>query len=54
MSIQDLIVLLQNRITFNQGQRTAAVQRGDVSLVQSLDADLASTQATLDQLQSLV
>jgi hypothetical protein len=52
MSIQDLIVLLQNRITFNQGQRTA--QRGDVSLVQSLDADLASTQATLDQLQSLV
>lgn len=53
MSIQDLIALLQNRIAFNQGQRTSAVQRGDVALVQQLDADIASTQATLDQLLSL-
>ena len=53
MSIQDLITLLQNRIAFNQGQRTAAAQRGDVALVQQLDADTASTQATLDQLLTL-
>lgn len=54
MSIQDLIAILQNRLTFNQGQRTAAVQRGDVAAVASLDADINSTQATLDQLLSLL
>lgn len=54
MSVHDLISLLQNRITFNQGQRIAANQRGDVALVQQLDADIASTQATLDQLQTLL
>ena len=53
MSIQDLIALLENRITFNQTQRNAASQRGDVALVQQLDADIASTQATLDQLRTL-
>lgn len=54
MTIEDLISLLQNRITFAQGQRTAAAQRGDVALVQQLDADMASTQASLDQLRTLV
>lgn len=54
MSVQDLITLLENRLTFSQAQRNAAVQRGDVSLVQQLDADIASTQATLDQLRTLV
>lgn len=54
MSIQDLIALLQARLSFNQGQRTAAVQRGDIAQVQSLDADIAATQSSLDQLRTLV
>lgn len=54
MSIQDLIALLQNRLTFNAGQRAAAFARGDAALVASIDADTVSTQATLDQLQSLL
>lgn len=53
MNIQDLITLLQNRIAFTQAQRAAAVQRGDIALVQSLDSDIASTQGTLDQLLTL-
>jgi hypothetical protein len=51
MSISDLIQLLSNRIAFNAQQRQAAVLRGDVSYVTSLDADTATTQATLDALQ---
>lgn len=54
MSIQDLIALLENRISFNQGQRAAAVQRGDIARVQELDVDINSTHSTLDQLRSLV
>lgn len=54
MSIQDLITLLENRLMFSQAQRNAAVQRGDVSMVQALDADITSTTASLDQLRTLV
>jgi hypothetical protein len=52
MSLDELIALLQNRLAFNASQRVAAVQRGDVALVASLDADTATTQATLDALQA--
>jgi hypothetical protein len=52
MSIEELINLLQNRLAFNATQRTAAVQRGDVALVTSLDVDTATTQATLDALSA--
>lgn len=54
MSIQDLITLLENRRAFAQTQRDSAVQRGDVQLVQALDADITSTTASLDQLRTLV
>jgi hypothetical protein len=52
MSLDDLILLLQNRLAFNASQRAAAVHRGDIALVASLDADSATTQATLDALQA--
>ena len=54
MSIQELITLLHNRLTFNAEQRAAAFARGDATLVATIDADIASTQVTLSQLQSLV
>lgn len=54
MTVQELITLLQNRIAFGQSQRIAAVQRGDIAQVQALDTDIASSQATLDQLLTLV
>ena len=53
MSIEDLIKMLQNRLAFNVQQRQAAVQRGDVNYVAALDADSATTQATLDTLQGV-
>ena len=54
MSIDELITLLQSRLTYTQAQRVAASQRGDIAMVQRLDADLASTQGTLSQLQTLL
>jgi len=54
MNIQELIALLQNRLAFNSVQRAAAFSRGDAAMVASFDADTASTQATLDQLLTLV
>ena len=52
MSIADLIVILENRLAFNAQQRSAAVQRGDVEQSAALDADSATTQATLDALRA--
>jgi hypothetical protein len=52
MSIQDLIKLLQNRLVYNSQQRDAAVQRGDVVQVAAIDADIGTTQASLDVLLS--
>jgi hypothetical protein len=54
MSIDELIDLLQARLTYTWAQRVAASQRGDIATIQKLDADLASTQGTLAQLQALV
>lgn len=54
MSLTDLIAMLRNRLTYNEQQRAAAVQRGDIHLVGSLDADSASTRATLSALEALV
>lgn len=54
MTLQELIAMLENRLRFNQSQRTSAAQRGDIALVASLDADMAETQNTLLQLRELV
>lgn len=52
MDPQDLIKMLQNRMTYNQQQRELAFARGDVDLVRFYDADSSKTQSTLDTLQS--
>ena len=54
MNIYDLISMLENRLVYTRSQRIAAEQRGDIAQVSALDADLASTQATLDQLRTLL
>jgi hypothetical protein len=52
MTIAELITLLNNRLTFNAGQRDAAALRGDLAAVISLDEDTATTTATLAILTS--
>jgi hypothetical protein len=53
VTIPDLIRLMQNQLaTLNSMLATATVQ-GDVARVVALDAQIAQTQVTLDQLRSL-
>jgi len=54
MSIEDLIQLLQNRLTFVADERDRAVTRGDISYVEALDRDTAQTSQALTVLQTAV
>ena len=54
MDPQELIRMLENRITYNTQQRNAAFDRGDVNTVQLFDNDTAKTEASLAILRSSV
>jgi hypothetical protein len=54
MSIEELITLLRNRLSFAQTRRTEAFQRGDIETVATIDADIAATNSTLAVLESAV
>ena len=51
MDPQDLIRMLENRITYNTQQRNAAFDRGDVNTVQFFDNDTAKSRQSLDVLR---
>ena len=53
MTIPDLIAMLKRRLAYLGQLRTSAAAIGDVDQVDRLDAELAETQATLNQLGSL-
>ncbi len=53
MNIQQLILLLENRIAHFTQQRVSAAQNGDIELVQRLDSDILASQTTLGQLRSV-
>lgn len=52
MSIEELILMLENRVRYNASLRNAAVARGDVAAITALDADDASTNQALDVLRA--
>jgi hypothetical protein len=54
MTIEELIALLRNRLSFAQTRRTEAFQRGDIETVTAIDADIAATNASLAVLESAV
>ena len=51
MGLSELIALLNNRLAYLATQRAEAFSRGDISMMNSLDADTAKTTATLAVLQ---
>jgi hypothetical protein len=53
MTIPDLIAMLRRRLAYLGQLRTSAEAIGDVGQVDRIDAELAETQATLNQLGSL-
>jgi hypothetical protein len=54
MSVEDLIRLMEARLAALNSARGSAAAVGDVAQVTRLDADIAQTQTTLDQLRTLV
>lgn len=53
MTIADLMRLAQVRLTHLSQRRSAAEQVGDVGAVESIDAEIAETEATLAKLQAI-
>jgi len=53
MTLEEIIKMTENRLTFLQQHRQYAFERGDVSGVSQLDQQILITQETLSQLQSL-
>jgi hypothetical protein len=54
MSVEDLIRLMEARLAGLNGARASAAAVGDLAEVNRLDADVAQTQSTLDQLRTLI
>lgn len=54
MTILQLIEMCERRIAYLNGVRGSAAALGDIQQVEQIDAQLAETQQTLNQLQSLV
>jgi hypothetical protein len=53
VTIDEIIQMTENRLAFLQQHREYAFGRGDMSAVTAFDADILTTQETLDQLLSL-
>ncbi|MCA3108452.1 MAG: hypothetical protein IOD09_20575 [Rhodocyclaceae bacterium] len=53
MTISELILMCERRLTHLQSVRGSAVALGDMQQAARIDADLAETQTTLNQLQTL-
>jgi len=53
MTIEQLISMAQARVAYLSQLRSSALAIGDVIQATAVDADIATTQATLNQLLSL-
>lgn len=53
MTIADLIRLASNRLSTLNNQRGTAVLLGDTQSLESIDNQIAETQATLDKLHTV-
>ena len=53
MKLQELIVLLSNKLSSLNNAKSTAINQGDVATVLLLDDEIAETQTTLNSLQSV-
>jgi hypothetical protein len=53
MTIEQLTIILANRLSTLSAQRSHAVTVGDLAQVAILDADIAETEITLSQLKQV-
>lgn len=53
MKVSDLITLLERRLVYLGTLRSSAAALGDIAQIERLDADMAETQETLNQLNGI-
>jgi hypothetical protein len=53
MTISELVVILQNRLLSLNEARRVAVNSGDPEKITQIDADIISTEQTLDALKNM-
>lgn len=51
MKLEEIMVIMENRMLSLNDNRKSAVDSGDIDRVSKIDADLVSTQTTIDQLK---
>lgn len=51
MKINELLILLKNSLTALQAERATAYASGQVARVLEIDAKIAETQTTIDQIE---
>lgn len=54
MNLDDLIRLLQARLSALNGARVTAAAVGDINRIGELDAEIAQTQIMLDKVRTLI
>jgi len=54
VTIGEIIQITENRLVFLQQHRDYAFGRGDIEAVSAFDAEILTTQATLNQLLTLI
>jgi hypothetical protein len=54
MTVEELIVLMERKLTTLNVARTSATNIGDLNQIVFLDGQIILTQTTLDQLRTLV
>jgi hypothetical protein len=51
MKIEEVMIIMQNRMISLTDIRKGAADSGDIDIINKIDADLMSTQTTIDQLK---
>jgi hypothetical protein len=53
MNLEEIIVVLQNKVKALENAKSASIANGDMSPLAQLDVEILSTQASLDKIKTL-
>jgi hypothetical protein len=53
MSIDEIITVLQNKVTVLQNAKNTAINNGEISAIAQIEVEIISTQASIDKIKTL-
>ena len=53
MNLEEIIVVLQNKVTALENAKSASIANGDMSPLAQLDVEIISTQESLEKIKTL-